>query len=71
MANAIACGSVLTPPLKDFLARNEAGKAQIMQLVPLGRIGHGDEYGSLAVYLASDEHYQVGQIISPNGGLVT
>ena len=25
---------------------------------------------SLAVYLASDEHYLVGQTISPNGGMI-
>jgi 3-oxoacyl-[acyl-carrier protein] reductase len=29
-----------------------------------------EEYASLAVYLASDNHYLVGQIISPNGGAV-
>jgi 3-oxoacyl-[acyl-carrier protein] reductase len=70
MVNAIACGGVLTPPMEDFLARNPNNAAQLMQLVPLGRIGRPEEYASLAVYLASDEHYLVGQIISPNGGLV-
>ena len=39
-------------------------------MVPLGRIGRPEEYASLAVYLASDEHYLVGQVISPNGGVV-
>ena len=37
-------------------------------MTPLGRLGTPQEYASLAVYLASDEHYLVGQVISPNGG---
>ena len=39
-------------------------------MMPLGRLGTPQEYASLAVYLASDEHYLVGQVISPNGGMV-
>lgn len=69
--NAIACGGVLTPPFEDYLARaSEEQKARLLQLVPLGRLGRPEEYASLAVYLASDEHYLVGQVISPNGGVV-
>jgi hypothetical protein len=30
----------------------------------------GLSFGFAAVYLASDKHYLVGQVISPNGGLV-
>ena len=69
--NAIACGGVLTPPFEDYLARaTEEQKNRLYQIVPLGRIGRPQEYASLAVYLASDEHYLVGQVISPNGGVV-
>jgi 3-oxoacyl-[acyl-carrier protein] reductase len=69
--NAIACGGVLTPPFEDYLARADAEqKNRLFQMIPLGRIGRPEEYASLAVYLASDEHYLVGQVISPNGGLV-
>jgi len=69
--NAIACGGVNTPPLEDYLARaTDEQKNRLYQMVPLGRIGRPDEYASLAVYLASDEHYLVGQVISPNGGMV-
>ncbi|AMO24399.1 3-oxoacyl-[acyl-carrier-protein] reductase [Ramlibacter solisilvae] len=69
--NAIACGGVLTPPLKDYLARaTDEQRNRLYQMMPLGRIGKPEEYASLAVYLASDEHYLVGQVISPNGGLV-
>jgi 3-oxoacyl-[acyl-carrier protein] reductase len=69
--NAIACGGVLTPPFEDYLARaDDAQKNRLFQMIPLGRIGRPEEYASLAVYLASDEHYLVGQVISPNGGLL-
>lgn len=69
--NAIACGGVLTPPFEDYLARaSDEQKGRLYQMIPAGRIGRPEEYASLAVYLASDEHYLVGQVISPNGGLV-
>jgi 3-oxoacyl-[acyl-carrier protein] reductase len=69
--NAIACGGVLTPPMEEYLSHIDAArKNALFQLVPLGRLGRPEEYASLAVYLASDEHYLVGQVISPNGGMV-
>jgi 3-oxoacyl-[acyl-carrier protein] reductase len=69
--NAIACGGMLTPPFEEYLARaDDEQKQRLYQMVPLGRIGRPEEYASLAVYLASDEHYLVGQVISPNGGMV-
>ena len=69
--NAIACGGVMTPPFEDYLARaTDEQKNRLYQMVPLGRIGRPEEYASLAVYLATDEHYLVGQVISPNGGIV-
>ena len=39
-------------------------------MTPLGRLGTPQEYASLAMYLGSDEHCLVGQVISPNGGMV-
>lgn len=69
--NAIACGGVMTPPFQHFFATaSEAEKNNLLQMIPLGRLGESAEYASLAVYLASDEHYLVGQVISPNGGYV-
>lgn len=69
--NAIACGPVLTPGFEDYLQRATAEETKrLFQMLPLGRIGRPEEYASLAVYLASDEHYLVGQVISPNGGVV-
>ncbi|MFO1398688.1 MAG: SDR family oxidoreductase [Burkholderiales bacterium] len=69
--NAIAPGGVLTPDFEAFLQRaSEEEKNRLAQLIPLGRLGTLDEYASLAVYLAADGHYLVGQVISPNGGAV-
>ena len=69
--NCIACGGVMTPPLRKYLAESDEEKrANLFSKIPLGRVGEPEEYASLAVYLASDGHYLVGQIISPNGGLV-
>ena len=69
--NAIACGAVLTPPFQAYLeTATAAQRNSLFQLIPTGRIGQPAEYASLAVYLASDDHYLVGQVISPNGGAV-
>jgi len=46
-------------------------RTRLMQIIPRDRIGRIEDYASLVVFLASDEaDYMVGQIISPNGGLV-
>jgi 3-oxoacyl-[acyl-carrier protein] reductase len=69
--NCIAAGGILTPAFESYLARaTEEEKNRFYQLIPAGRLGKTEEYASLAVYLASDDHYLVGQIISPNGGVV-
>lgn len=66
--NCIAPGGVATQPWER--APKEA-RDLVLQLIPARRMGTIEEYASLAVYLASDEsNYIVGQIISPNGGLV-
>jgi 3-oxoacyl-[acyl-carrier protein] reductase len=71
LVNGIAAGGILTPPMESYLASlSEEARNNIHQLIPLGRMGRPEEYASLAVYLASDEHYLVGQTISPNGGMV-
>ncbi|GBF33939.1 3-oxoacyl-[acyl-carrier protein] reductase [Desulfocucumis palustris] len=70
--NCIAPGYIDTPEfMRGIEQMSPERKARLMQLIPLGRIGKIDEYASLAVHLASeDANYMVGQIISPNGGLV-
>lgn len=69
--NAIACGGVVTPPFQAYLANaTEAERASLFQMVPLGRLGEPEEYTNVAVFLAAGGHYLVGQVLSPNGGMV-
>ncbi|MDA8228938.1 MAG: 3-oxoacyl-ACP reductase FabG [Desulfitobacterium hafniense] len=71
--NCIAPGYIETDEFMRGINSMEPERKQrfLMQLIPIGRIGKIEEYAALAVYLASDEgDYMVGQIISPNGGLV-
>jgi 3-oxoacyl-[acyl-carrier protein] reductase len=69
--NAIAPGGVRTDQFDAYLESVGPDAVNALyQLVPAGRLGEGREYGALAVHLASDETYCVGQVISPNGGLV-
>lgn len=69
--NAIACGGVMTPPFKAYLAdATTEQRNSLFQLMPLGRLGEPEEYAAVAVFLAAQNHYLVGQVISPNGGSV-
>ncbi|MBL8389884.1 MAG: SDR family oxidoreductase [Hydrogenophaga sp.] len=69
--NAIACGGVLTPPFQAYLdGATDTQRNSLFQMLPLGRLGTPEEYANVAVFLASDGHYLVGQVISPNGGYV-
>lgn len=71
--NCIAPGYIETDEFMRGINSMDPERRQrlLMQLIPIGRIGKVEEYASLAVYLASDDgDYMVGQIISPNGGLV-
>jgi len=71
LVNAIAPGGVNTPPMLAFLeGATEEQRANLFQLVPLGRFAEAEQYAKLAVYLAGDDHYFVGQVLSPNGGYV-
>lgn len=69
--NAIACGGVMTPPFRDYLANaSDTERNSLFQMMPLGRLGEPEEYANVALFLAAGGHYQVGQVISPNGGYV-
>ena len=71
LVNAIAPGGVNTPPMLAYLeGATEEQRASLFQLVPLGRFAEAEQYAKLAVYLAGDDHYFVGQVLSPNGGYV-
>ncbi len=69
--NAIAPGGVATATFDDYLARLDGeARNRLFQLIPAGRLGTLEEYAGLAVYLAGDNHYLAGQVISPNGGMI-
>jgi NAD(P)-dependent dehydrogenase (short-subunit alcohol dehydrogenase family) len=70
--NAISPGPIETPAL-DGLAGTEEGRKefrnQMISIVPLGRMGAGDEVGKAAVFLASDDaSYVAGIELFVDGG---
>ena len=68
--NAIAPGGVATPMFDAYLARlDDEARGRLFQIIPAGRLGTMEEYAGLVVYLAGDNHYLAGQIISPNGAM--
>jgi 3-oxoacyl-[acyl-carrier protein] reductase len=68
--NAMAPGAVATPEFDAYFAAVGEEKCnQFWQVLPAGRLGAMDEYASMVVYMCG-EHYLVGQVISPNGGVV-
>ena len=70
--NCIAAVGIATAAWDEAAARVPSFMGQIMQMIPAGRIGTIEEYSSLALYLSSDDAgYLMGQIISPNGGMLT
>jgi len=75
--NAICPGTVQTPFVENYLARNFAGKEdearqQLDARQPLGRMGRPEEIASAAVYLASDEaSFVTGSLLLIDGGLTT
>lgn len=68
--NVMAPGGVHTQDFEAILQKmGEEGRNRFWQLVPAGRLGSPEEYASTVVHLAGD-HYLVGQVISPNGGML-
>lgn len=68
--NAMAPGGVHTDEFGAYLDQiGEEQRNRLWQVVPAGRLGTLEEYAATAVHLAGP-HYMVGQVISPNGGLV-
>jgi len=68
--NVVAPGLVHTQELEALLQKmDEEARNRFWQLVPAGRLGTLEEYAATVVHLAG-EHYLVGQVISPNGGML-
>lgn len=65
--NCIAPG-MIESPMTDALT--EAQRAQILNTIPLGKLGVGEDVAAACVYLASDEAaYVTGQTLHVNGGM--
>jgi len=68
--NVVAPGLVHTQELEALLQKmDEEARNRFWQLVPAGRLGTPEEYAATVVHLTG-EHYLVGQVISPNGGML-
>lgn len=64
--NAIACGAMETQ-MNSFMSEEEHNA--FAEEIPLCRFGRPDEAASLALYLAEENSYITGQIISLDGGI--
>jgi 3-oxoacyl-[acyl-carrier protein] reductase len=68
--NVMAPGLVHTQEIDAILqTMGEEGRNRFLQLVPSGRMGTPEEYAATVVHLAGTS-YLVGQVISPNGGML-
>ncbi len=71
LVNGIAPGAIETPAFRHYMAGlSEAERNVFFQLLPIGRLGQPDEYAALAVHLASEQCYLVGEIVNASGGYV-
>ncbi len=71
--NAISPGPIDTEGLRELLSSSEVGRERLKSLssiVPLGRIGNGDEIAKAVVFLASDDSsFITGIELFVDGGL--
>jgi len=68
-ANAVAPGFIETDMTAEHLP--EAQRAKVLEQIPLGRIGSGDDVAHAVAFLAGPEAaYITGQVIRVNGGML-
>lgn len=68
--NVLAPGFHRTPALDEqFGDRVEEAVAEVAKGLPLGRIGHADDFGALAAFLASEQaSFVTGTVLLADGG---
>ena len=67
-ANCVAPGFIATAMTKVL---DEGQQERVNGMIPMGRMGSGDEIAASVLYLASEEAaYVTGQTIHVNGGMI-
>lgn len=65
--NAVAPGIIETP----LYAEDDQSMPVLLAQIPIGRFGASEEIADTVVFLAGNQaEYYVGQVLSPNGGMV-
>ena len=68
-ANAVAPGFIKTDMTEDL---SEKAKKELLDEIPLARLGEGEDVAELVAFLASDRaNYINGQVINVDGGMLT
>jgi 3-oxoacyl-[acyl-carrier protein] reductase len=66
--NAVAPGFIETDMTREL---SEAQRTKILEQIPLGRLGSGDDVAHAVLFLASDQaSYITGQVLVVDGGMV-
>ncbi|HKX79932.1 MAG TPA: glucose 1-dehydrogenase [Novosphingobium sp.] len=70
--NAIALGTVMTPALQGYFDSGiDGAKEDLMQVIPLRRIGNVEDIGLAALYFCAADCYATGSILHVDGGIPT
>ena len=67
----VVCPGVIRTPLSDKLLSTEEGRARVLSMHPVGRIGEPEEVSNLVLWLCSKEaEFVTGAVIPVDGGLM-
>lgn len=67
--NAVCPGIIETPMVADMVSTQKEAMAELMRVVPMGRLGLAEEVADVVLWLCSDKaSYVIGQSIAVDGG---